>query len=443
LADPGLAMSEADVCIVGLGYVGLTLATAFAEAGLVVAGVERNSDVVALIAAGKSPFHETGLDEALAAVVASGRLTALPSQTATPRARAYIITVGTPLRDGAVQLSDLEDALTKVGQWMPDDALVVLRSTVLVGTTSGLAAGLLAQTGKPFSLAMAPERTIEGRALAELTSLPQIIGGYDSRSASVAAALFARLGVEIVHVDTPEAAELAKLSSNTYRDLTFAFANELAYFADSAGVDVYEVIRACNYGYDRMNLALPGPVAGPCLEKDAYILSDSAERFGTSVPLSMQGRQTNERIVEHVQSMIGTLLSDHPAEVGILGLAFKGRPETSDVRGSLALNFAASFVAEWPDVLVRGWDPLVSIRDSASMGITFDELARVISGSSVLLVQTNHRYFSSDEFTELLVESAQHGALIVDLWNQVDGLNERRPDIRIAALGRMTRVGAR
>ena len=443
MADPGFETSEADVCVVGLGYVGLTLATAFAQAGLSVSGVERNPEVVDLIASGKSPFHETGLDEALAAVVASGHLTAMRSQVAAPRARAYIITVGTPLRDGAVQLVDLEDALSKVGEWMPDGALVVLRSTVLVGTTSGLAAETLARTGKSFRLAMAPERTIEGRALAELTSLPQIIGGYDAESSAVAGALFGGLGVEIVFVDSPEAAELAKLSSNTYRDLHFAFANELAYFADSAGVDLYEVIRACNYGYERMNLALPGPVAGPCLEKDAYILSDSATRFGTSVPLSMQGRQTNEGIVAHVQTMIRSLEASTPAVVGILGLAFKGRPETSDVRGSLALNFAASFSAEWPGVQVCGWDPLVSVRDSAAMGITFDEVSTVLASSSVILVQTNHRYFSSDEFIELLAASAQKDALIVDLWNQIEGVELLRPDLRVAVLGRMTKVGAR
>ncbi len=426
---------EADVCIVGLGYVGLTLATAFAVAGLNVVGVERNPEIARQIASGVSPFHEYGLDEALQAVVENGALTALPSGSAFPRAKSYVITVGTPVRDGAIQLGDLEAALHEVAGGMPDNALVVLRSTVRVGTTEGLAASVLSQTGKSFRLAMAPERTVEGRALAELSSLPQIVGGIDKASAEACGSLFARLGVEIVQVATPSAAELAKLSSNTYRDLTFAFANELAYFADAAGVDVYEVVHACNYGYERMNLALPGPVAGPCLEKDAYILADSARQLGIDVPLAMQGRRTNEHIVAHVESMVKDL-SDTPAAVGILGLAFKGRPATSDVRGSLAGDFAASFASVWPQAPMLGWDPLVSVLDSESMGIAFVELEELLERADTILIQTNHRFFSSPEFQTLIETKARRGALFVDLWNQLTNI-ETRPDIRVFALGRM------
>ena len=197
-------------------------------------------------------------------------------------------------------------------------------------------------------------------------------------------------------------------------------------------------MRACNYGYERMNLALPGPVAGPCLEKDAYILSDSATRYGIAVPLAMQGRKTNEHIVEHVTNSARSLVSDAPSSVAILGLAFKGRPGTSDVRGSLAANFAGSFLEEWPGAAVVGWDPLVSVKDSESMGIAFTELADALVASSFVLVQTNHLFFSSEEFIDAVVQNAPAGALIVDLWNQLHGVEDRRPDVRVVALGRMS-----
>ena len=362
--------ADYDVCIVGLGYVGLTLATALAMSGLRVIGVERNDDVVDTVRAGETPFHENGLDAAVAKVVADGRLSAVQSANAAPRARSYVITVGTPLRNGEVQHSDIEAALRSVGEWMPDGALTVLRSTVRVGTTTKVARPILEETGKNFTLAMAPERTIEGKALAELTSLPQIVGGIDRPSVIAASELFGTLGVEIVEVDTVEAAETAKLASNTYRDVQFAFANELAYFADVVGVDIYEVIRACNHGYDRMNLALPGPVAGPCLEKDAYILNDSAIAYGTSVDLSMQARRTNEAIVPHVVNIMRSRALTPVTSVGILGLAFKGRPETSDTRGSLASDFARQIRAEWASADICGWDPLVSAHDAEVMAIT-------------------------------------------------------------------------
>jgi nucleotide sugar dehydrogenase len=428
--------AEYDVCIVGLGYVGLTLATALAMSGLRVIGIERNAVVVDTVSAGKTPFHENGLDGAVAQVVSDGRLSAVNSAFAAPRAGAYVITVGTPLRNGKVQHGDIEVALRSVGEWMPDGALTVLRSTVRVGTTNNVARPILEATGKPFTLAMAPERTIEGKALAELTSLPQIVGGIDRPSLVAASELFGALGVEIVEVETVEAAETAKLASNTFRDLQFAFANELAYFADVVGVDIYEVIRACNYGYDRMNLALPGPVAGPCLEKDAYILDDSAKAFGTSVELSMQARRTNEAIVPHVVNIVRSRAQTTVTSVGILGLAFKGRPETSDTRGSLALDFARQIRAEWSSAHICGWDPLVSAHDAEAMAIAATTAVDLSRSSDVVIVQTNHPVFSSLEFLAMLELELPREALVIDLWNQMGALADRRVDLQIVALGR-------
>ena len=418
-----------DVCVVGLGYVGLTLATALASSGLRVAGSERSKNVVDFIAGGQSPFHEYGLDEAIQAVVSQGKLVPFALEDGTPVADSYVITVGTPVRNGSVFLEDLKSAVTAVADVMPAGALTVLRSTVRVGTTRTLAEPILKASGKNYALAMAPERTIEGKALAELSSLPQIVGGIDDNSTLLASELFARLGVEIVPVHSVEAAELAKLASNTFRDVSFAFANELAYFADQSGVDVYDVVRACNYGYDRMNVALPGPVAGPCLEKDAYILSNSADVLGVKVPLSMQGRKTNEFIIEHV---VNSLLPDPTSQtpkVSILGLAFKGRPATSDTRGSLAGEFAQAMKTKYSVTELSGWDPLVSATDAQKMGIVFDELDDCLN-SEVVLIQTNHRFFSSEEFYSAIERTEHSGRVFVDLWNQLD-------------VGRITSMGNR
>jgi nucleotide sugar dehydrogenase len=435
---PDIDEQTADVCIVGLGYVGLTLATAFARAGLTVAGVERNADVVRTIAAGGTPFHEDSLDEAVADVVASGHLTAVGTDAELPRAAAYVITVGTPVRAGVVHLADLESAVERVAAGMPDGALVALRSTVRVGTTRGVALPLLQKSGRPFGLAMVPERTIEGRALAELTTLPQIVGGVDEGSAEAASRLFARLGVEIVPVGTVEAAELAKLASNTYRDIQFAFANELAYLSDAMGVDVFEVVHACNHGYARMNVALPGPVAGPCLEKDAYILADSATRFGTQAPMAMTGRRTNEALVEHVLERMSSELGTEPRRIAIMGVAFKGRPATSDVRGSMAEDFAQSFRETWPGVEVVGWDPLVSASDAEAIGIGLVGERDAFTDADAVIIQTNHPHFASAEFADTVAQHAAPGALVIDLWNQVALDSSQTEDFTMLTLGRMS-----
>lgn len=428
-----------DVCVVGLGYVGLTLATAFAATGMRVAGTERRGEILAALGRGEATFYEAGLSEALREVVAEGRLTAIAADSPLPRASSYVITVGTPLEDGRVQQEDLARALESVAAGMPAGALVVLRSTVRLGSTSDLAAATLAASGKEFLLAMAPERTVEGKAMAELTTLPQIIGGRDEASLAAASDLFGTLGVEIVPVASPKEAEFAKLVSNTWRDLQFAFANELAYVADLAGVDVYRVIEAAGHNYDRLNLALPGPVAGPCLEKDAYILADSAAHYGASAPLSRTARAVNEHIVGHIGDLAARLRPSPPGRVAILGLAFKGRPATSDVRGSLAGAFAKEFSRRWPAAEVLGWDPVVAEAEAATLPLTPATLAQA-ARAEVVLLQTNHPDFSSRALQETLLAHLPAGALVVDLWNQTGPLAEARPDLQVEVFGRAPRM---
>lgn len=428
-----------DVCVVGLGYVGLTLATAFADAGMKVVGTERRGEVLRALERGEATFYEAGLSETLREVVEEGRLTAFPAREEVPEAECYVITVGTPLEEGRVQQEDLAHALRAVAAGMPEGALVVLRSTVRLGSTSDLAAATLAASGKEFLLAMAPERTVEGKAMAELTSLPQIVGGRDEDSLAAASALFARLGVEIVPVASPEEAEFAKLISNTWRDLQFAFANELAYLADRAGVDVYRVIEAAGHNYDRLNLALPGPVAGPCLEKDAYILADSAGHFGGQAPLSLTARAVNENIVGHVGDLAAGLLPRPPRRVAVLGLAFKGRPATSDVRGSLAEDFALEFARRWPAAQILGWDPVVERAEAATLALTPATLEQA-AGAEVVLLQTNHPDFTTRAFRETLTTHLPSGALVLDLWNQTGALAEARPDLNVTVFGRAHRM---
>ena len=218
-----------DVGIVGLGYVGLTLATVLADAGNTVVGIEKRSDVVDLTNQGIPHFSEVGLKDALTRVTTSGRLLAAQEFNPKSHCQTYIITVGTPLSsDGKVRLDMIEAATRQVAENMPDGALVILRSTVQVETTRRIVAPILAATGKKFDIAMCPERTLEGRALQELRELPQIIGAENPTASDRAAAIFQRLTSSVVKVSSPEAAEIVKLIDNTFRDVQFAFANEVA-----------------------------------------------------------------------------------------------------------------------------------------------------------------------------------------------------------------------
>ena len=286
-----------DVGIVGLGYVGLTLATVLAEAGNSVIGIEKRKDLVELTNEGIPHFTETGLPDALAGVMRFGKLVAAEQFDDSFSCR-HIHHHG---RDAAgagrrrARRHDRGRPHATSPRTCATAPSVILRSTVKIGTTRDVVAPILAASGKKFDIAMCPERTLEGKALQELRELPQIVGADDQAVADRAAAVFRRLTSSIVLVSGIETAEIAKLVSNTFRDVQFAFANEVARVCDAFGVSAHEVISAGKIGYNRTNIPLPGLVGGPCLEKDPHILMESARTRGISLEITKAGRLVNER----------------------------------------------------------------------------------------------------------------------------------------------------
>lgn len=414
------------VVIVGLGYVGLTLAVALARRGVRVHGVEKRQDVVELTNKGIPHFSEVGLEAAMTAVVDSGRFTATQTTAGVPQAGYYIITVGTPLRPGSHEprLDMIEAATREVSEHMGDGAVVVLRSTVQVGTTREIVQPILEQSGRRFHLAMCPERTLEGDALRELSLLPQIVGGVDPLSSGLAAALFSRLTNTIVRVSDPETAEMIKLVDNTSRDVRFAFANEVARACDAIGVNANEVIRFGKLGYSRTDVALPGLVGGPCLEKDPHILAASASRRGIDLEITKAARRVNERqpseTVDAVLAELG-LRSAGPYTVVVAGIAFKGRPETDDLRGSMSLPVIDHLVGSSLCGEIRLYDPVVSHDDLATARegvVVCDDLDEACSGADLVIVANNHPSFAlmDLERTAMLMND---GGIVFDYWNNL------------------------
>jgi len=259
------------VCVVGTGHIGLPLAAVLADAGFRVTGYDTNEDFIhQLRLTGRVEFREEGLDGLLVRHL-NRRLTLA---TEPPAAHdVYIITVGTPLDPGTGRptLDRVQEAIGQIAPGFPADPLVVLRSTVTVRTTRRVVLPEIRRHVDRFGLAFCPERTIEGKAIPEMISLPQIIGGLDAASATRADALFRTITKTIVHVSSLEAAEMIKLINNTFRDVTFAFANEIALMAERLRLAATELIRAANLDYPRSNVPQPGFVSGPCLEKDAAV----------------------------------------------------------------------------------------------------------------------------------------------------------------------------
>jgi UDP-N-acetyl-D-mannosaminuronic acid dehydrogenase len=418
-----------DVGIVGLGYVGLTLATVLAEAGNTVIGVEKRPDIVAMTNEGIPHFTETGLPDALSGVTRFNKLVAAERFDDSFSCDTYIITVGTPLSaDGVARVDMIEQAARDIAENMRDGALVILRSTVKVGTTRDVVAPMLAASGKKFDIAMCPERTLEGKALQELRELPQIVGADDPAVADRAAAVFRRLTSSIVQVADVETAEIIKLVSNTFRDVQFAFANEVARMCDAFGVSAHEVISAGKLGYNRTNIPLPGLVGGPCLEKDPHILMESARTRGISLEISSAGRLVNERQPEETVRFISSEIDRRdlasPLKINVLGMAFKGLPETSDLRGSMSIKVLDALKKAHPNAEIGVYDPVTSPEVLASEfpdERIYNRFGDAVSGASVLVITNNHPSLGTIS-PRTISEFISPNGFIFDYWNHFSHL---------------------
>jgi UDP-N-acetyl-D-mannosaminuronic acid dehydrogenase len=422
-------MSELDnfpdrhVAIMGLGYVGLTLAVSMADIGFRVIGVEIRDEVLKMLRRGEAHFQEPGLRERLRRVIKSGHLVCqkrIPEQW---NGRVFFITVGTPLDEkGRSRLDMVEGVSREVAGKMNDGALVIMRSTVKLGVTRKVVTPILDASGKKYDLAFCPERTLEGRALVELRQLPQIVGGLNIHSAVRAAQLFQFITPTVVRVSDIETAEMIKLVDNAQRDVAFGYANEVARACDALGVSAAEVIQAGKLGYPRTNLPMPGPVGGPCLEKDPHILAEGLRELGLEPEITMAARRVNENQPAEVVDHIGRTLSGLPGlsatpVITLLGLAFKGQPSTDDLRGTMARPVLARLREVFPSAKFRGYDAVVSNNNILDLGLVpVDTLEDGFESSSLIMILNNHQTFISMQIHDLAASMARPG-LIYDFWN--------------------------
>ncbi|MFY9462611.1 MAG: nucleotide sugar dehydrogenase [Candidatus Sungiibacteriota bacterium] len=414
------------ICVIGMGYVGLTLALVLAKKGFRVHGVEARPELAAKLQGGKPHFYERGLEPLLGACLKSGAFSVSESIPADAAMDVFIVAVGTPLDQAtkAPMIDALQSAADSISGQARDGALVILRSTVPVGMTRSAVLPILRHTAqKNIFLAFCPERTIEGKALEELEYLPQIVGGLDEESARRAESIFERVTSKVIRVSSLEAAEMTKLIDNSYRDLCFAFANEIAVIARHLGLDGVEVIRAANDGYPRTNVASPGFCGGLCLKKDPQILALSAEAAGYRPRLVRAARQVNEdmhhyaavRIAHHLKAVGKDIAS---AKIFISGFAFKGRPETDDIRDSPTLEVLAELRGLGAR-RVAGHDFVVASGVIASLGVEPVSLMEGFRGTDCVMFMNNHASYESVDLTEYL-PLLSPDALIFDGWRLFD-----------------------
>jgi UDP-N-acetyl-D-glucosamine dehydrogenase len=380
------------VGVIGLGYVGLPLAVAFAQEGCDVIAVDSDARKVAAIEAGESYIED--VPSAVLGQVAE-RIHASTRYADLKTADAVLICVPTPLtRNREPDLGLLIDATRALAGVLQSDQLVVLESTTYPGTTRERVAPLLEESGlaagRDFHLAFSPERVDPGRTDFTLRNTPKVLGGLTDACAERAHQLYSLICDELVRVSSPEAAELTKLLENIFRSVNIALVNELAMLTDRMGIDIWEVVDAAAskpYGFMRFE---PGPgMGGHCLPVDPFYLSWRAREFDMATEFIELAGKVNQQMPYHCVAKAQRALNDRGmsvkgARVVVIGVSYK--PGTSDVRESPALKIIGLLRDLGAQVLYH--DPHVP--ELGELALVSTPLEQAASEADLAIIVTAH-----------------------------------------------------
>ena len=410
--------------VIGLGYVGLTLALAASAIGIRVVGIDSDSKKIESLISKNSYISEPGIDNLLSELVETRfypRKSFSEVERSPGQSWNFILSVATPLtKDQAMDTSYIKKAVQDLLPHIQVGDSLILRSTAPIGTTREISQIVESAfgwvVGRDFYAISAPERTVEGNALYELRELPQIVGGVTQQCTAHGIELFQKISKRLVPVSSAEVSETIKITSNAFRDYSFGFSNYLAKFAQNYNLDVNEIVDNANFGYLRNAIPKPSPgVGGPCLSKDPYLLALS--KGGRTNSPVISARQVNESmtayVLDHLKANISELLS---LEIVMLGIAFKGIPETNDIRNSPSMDLVTLFSNEGKRII--GWDAVI---DNTKIPASLDHETN-IKKPQVFLIMTNHDQNIKKLIS--LIGSNEEKIWIFDPWRLIDNPKE-------------------
>ncbi len=350
--------------VCGLGYVGLPVAVAFAQAGYRVVGVDRDGERVRAVEEGRSYLPDVDGDQ-VRQLRASARLRARASYRPLRHADAVLICLPTPLRDRAPDLSIVLDGAKEVARILDPGALVILESTTYPGTTEELLLPVFEsggrRVGKDFFLAYSPERIDPGNPIYGFADIPKVVGGVTGDCTRAAVALYEQVVPKVVTVSAREA-ELSKLIENTFRHVNIALVNELTVYAHEMGIDIWEALEAAATKPFGFLPFWPGPGwGGHCIPLDPAYLSWRVRRDRAhEIRFVELAHEVNSEMSRHVVERISELLSDagkplRGARILAIGASYKAG--TNDTRESPGVRVLGKLLKRGADVSYH--DPLV------------------------------------------------------------------------------------
>ncbi|OFW75382.1 MAG: hypothetical protein A2201_12735 [Alicyclobacillus sp. RIFOXYA1_FULL_53_8] len=408
------------VGVIGLGYIGLPLALSFCEKGYRVVGVEVNEQKVGQLIAGYTDVLELYEGKPLQDLLQRH----LESETFVPTSRAavaawevnaYIVTVGIPVIQGVADETPLLTVAEQLGKVIKPNDLVLIRSTVIPGILEDKVIPLLEQhsrmrAGEDFHVAYAAERVAEGRAMEEFQTLDVVLAGLTDGCYRMAAELLGDLTSGVIHRTDLRTAQAVKVIENVQRDVNIALSQQIAWFSEYYGVNVYELIRMANT-HPRVHMLEPSIGVGGFCIPNAYHYLQAGLQPGQRLPLLELAREINETTPER---MIGKLVTQlamrgkslRNSTIAVLGLGMKDF--SNDIRLSPAVRCAEVLIQE--GATVRAFDPTVTLQ----LPYQVRGLSECLHGADGLLVATWQHEFEELDFASALAHSHVYG-VVVDL----------------------------
>lgn len=384
-----------DVCIFGgCGHVGLPLGIAFASRGKNVVLYDINEAGVKKVNSGVMPFKENKADDELKKVIKAKKLRATSDSAVIKKSAVIVLVIGTPVDEHLnPKIYEIIQAFKEIEDYIDDDQLVVMRSTLYPGVTDKVHSYLTSR-GKKTLMAFCPERIAEGYALTELFDLPQIVAGCTPEATKAASDLFSSLTKKVI-VTKPLEAELAKLFTNTWRYINFAISNQFYMIANSHELDFYNIYGAMTEDYPRLkSFAKAGLAAGPCLFKDAMQLSSFS---GNNFFLGHSAMLVNEGLPDFVVESMREKYDISYRTVAVLGMAFKG--DNDDPRESLSYKLKKRLQIEAKKVLCH--DPYVRDSDLVSMD-------KIRKEADIIVIAAPHKVYAEENWDN---------KILIDMWN--------------------------
>ena len=401
-------MSFTTISVVGLGYIGLPTAAAFASRQRQVIGVDVNQHAVDTINRGEIHIVEPDLDKVVKTAVENGYLRAVTHPLI---ADAYLIAVPTPFKgDHEPDLVYVKAAAESIAPVLKKGALVVLESTSPVGTTEQMAAWLAelrpdlsfpqhAGEQADINVAYCPERVLPGQVMAELIKNDRVIGGMTATCSARACDLY-NIFLEgecvVTHART---AEMCKLTENSFRDVNIAFANELSLICGESDINVWELISLANR-HPRVNILQPGPgVGGHCIAVDPWFIVAQSPQYARLIRIAREVNDSKPRwVIERVKAAIADCLSEtglRASEVTLacFGLSFK--PNIDDLRESPAMNIAGK-LANWHSGTTLIVEPNIhTLPENLAAHSELVSLAVALQQADVLVLLVDHNEFKA------------------------------------------------